>query len=1017
MNRSHSSSPAYLGLIRSAFVATCMILHFCNADSQNSIEGFESGIKSDFELQGRHKIYQSQDSSNRVLVDWAQIYSSRLVPTIDVAKAMTVDSAGNVIVTGYTRDLSVNHNYLTVKYNSSGMQLWAVKQDDKRAVPVALASDGQGNVFVTGSVFEGRSDFYTIKYDPYGFMEWEAIHNTDEHDFFEDHPSDVVIDSEGNVYVTGGSAAIEGGGTAYLTVKYSPDGEEIWVARYGNDMPYNHAQALDVDSMGNVVVTGSFINPETDFDIVTIKYDRTGSEMWIVNYDGSYPYYMDRAVDITIDNLGNIYVTGDSYSQDNQFDFVSIKYNSDGDELWSRHYDAYGQEDSPSEIGLDHSGNIIVAGSSYSETSDYDFVIVKYNNAGQEQWTARYDVGGGSCDKCTGLSIDASGNVYATGKTSSAGPDSDYVTVAYNPSGDLLWVDVYDGPAADGDGAIDLAVDPEGNLIVSGTSRGPDTHYDFATLKYGVRGQLLWESRYDGPNESRDVPVDMEIDDRGHVFVTLRSKGPDRSDDIALIHYDEYGGEEWISRFSGIMDGDDTPDALTVSHTSNDLVILGTTWTGTTSDNGRGRDLVTISYNQNGHVNWMSTYDEGYGGQEYGSDVAMDSSGNIYSTGYSWTGAGKDFVTLKYTAAGQLLWNVIYDGPAPFSFDGAQTINIDGSDNILVSGTSEITYDRYDFLTVKYDSNGNEIWIVNHSSEGDGDACLSDASVDKRSNIYVTGQERGLDGLTQWATICYDSLGIEQWISTNRGSDGLGGAPKALATDNRGRCYVTGYVYEPGWDFDMETVRYNANGNEDWISHYNGGSGYNDIGVGLFPDNECNVYVLGQSKSDLIIIKYDSLGVMKWKTTYDVQDGIAVIPIDIDVKTVNGIADIYVSGYLANSGRSACLTIKYREESLHVDDRIGIPSVTKLLPNHPNPFVRFTALEYWLDNAKDVELGIYDISGRRIRILIDAILPSGFHTVQWDRRDTRGNLMPYGTYICRFKAGDYREQQILIAKP
>ena len=86
-------------------------------------------------------------------------------------------------------------------------------------------------------------------------------------------PTAIRVDGQGNVYVTGWS---HGGDTGlnYATVKYSPDGDELWVVRYVGGNGYDYASAMALDAAGNVYVTGRSLGDGNRYEFATIKYSQ-----------------------------------------------------------------------------------------------------------------------------------------------------------------------------------------------------------------------------------------------------------------------------------------------------------------------------------------------------------------------------------------------------------------------------------------------------------------------------------------------------------------------------------------------------------------------------------------------------------------------------------------------------------------------------------------------------------------------------------------------------------------------
>ncbi len=299
-------------------------------------------------------------------------------------------------------------------------------------------------------------------------------------------------------------------------------------------------------------------------------------------------------------------------------------------------------------------------------------------------------------------------------------------------------------------------------------------------------------------------------------------------------------------------------------------------------------------------------------GFDYGRGITTDSSGNIYVTGYTKSfGEGRnDIWTIKYDSNGNQLWNKTLGGDLN---DYGYGITTDSSGNIYVVGyTYSFQIFASDIWTIKYDSDGTKIWdrTIGGSNLDAGYGITTDSS----GNIYVTGYtyiEADAQGRNIW-TIKYDSDGTKIWDKIIGSIGGwTGDTGYGITTDSSGNIYVTGDTYVDGQGRNIWTIKYDSDGTKIWDKTI-GGSDV-DAGRGITTDSLGNIYVTGYTKSfgagdyDIWTIKYDSDGTKIWDKTIggsDVDYGRGI--------TTDSSGNIYVTGYTQSFGEGGDIwAIKY----------------------------------------------------------------------------------------------------------
>ncbi|RJP74669.1 MAG: T9SS C-terminal target domain-containing protein [Candidatus Zixiibacteriota bacterium] len=413
---------------------------------------------------------------------------------------------------------------------------------------------------------------------------------------------------------------------------------------------------------------------------------------WASLYSG--PADKDRmAYAIVVDSAGNVYVTGSDHVSGAVTDIATVKYNAAGQQQWAAIYNGSGNgEDMGKHLCLDGDGNPVMAGYCTGSGSGKDFVVVKYDPAGNILWQATYNGPGNGNDWITGLAVTGDNEIYVTGVSeiaSGGAATRNFTTIKYNAQGQQAWVAAYNGPGNGQDEANALALAPAGGVYVNGAGAGIGTGLDFVTLHYSSEGVLQWEARYDGPTHGDDKNTRLAVDGAGNV-ITAGWSTSTSSFDYATVKYSPTGAELWVRRYNSTASAYDKLYDVGVT-ADNGIIVTG---------EGASGWVHTIKYNPEGDTLWINN---GYHSSGFGIFLEIVSSGEFYlALEHTW-----DVYLAKFSSDGVFLGDVGWNGPGD-DWDPPKAITSDADGNIYITGYTDTNPEPNpvacinDYMTLKY---------------------------------------------------------------------------------------------------------------------------------------------------------------------------------------------------------------------------------------------------------------------------------------------------------------------------
>jgi TolB-like protein len=353
--------------------------------------------------------------------------------------------------------------------------------DEDVAYSVQQTSDG-GYIVAgyTRSFGAGYSDFFLIKTDASGNIQWAKTYGGTDYD----DAYSVQQTSDGGYILAGYTASFSVGGDLFL-IKTDANGNIIWAKTYGGVDTFEswHAYPVQQTFDGGYIVAGNMILFDV-IHILLIKADANGNVQWAKIYG----VYWDNVYSVQQTSDGGYILAGYTYpSSAGLIDVFLVKTDANGNIIWAKTYGGTGYDYASSVQQTSDGGYIIASTTNSFGAGGDDILLIKTDANGNIIWAKTY--GGTNSDGATSVQQTSDGGYIVAGRTQSFGAGGyDLLLIKTDANGNLIWAKTYGG--MNDDEAFSIQQTSDGEYIVAGFTASFGVNGDIFLIKTDANGNI-----------------------------------------------------------------------------------------------------------------------------------------------------------------------------------------------------------------------------------------------------------------------------------------------------------------------------------------------------------------------------------------------------------------------------------------------------------------------------------------------------------------------------------------------